>query len=404
MFFPDYVTEILTELRRRGYEAFAVGGCIRDSLLHRTPHDWDAATSALPEETQEIFSHAPFGVRVGNGLKHGTVTVYLLADPHTECEITTFRTEGAYTDHRRPDSVCFVRHAEEDLARRDFTVNAMAAAPAAQGLEAVFLDPFGGRADLERGIIRCVGEPRKRFEEDALRILRGVRFAARYGFTIESETARAMRECTPLLGWIAPERIGEELRGILPGDGCGAQITRFADIIAFLLPGCAAEEAQTLLGRTDDTDLRLALLLHTCTDSDAREMLMRYSFGADTADRTALLIREQNAPLDTHRARCRLAAAFGKSEAERYLRFRQALDPGEKEPENADALRALFMPGVCYNTATLAVGGRELIRDAGVRPGPAMGEMLAWLMDEVIDGRLPNTAQALLDAVRRRLL
>ena len=201
---PPEIGAILTKLRTAGYEAQPVGGCVRDSLLGLTPGDWDVCTSALPEEVVALFGEED---TIPTGMKHGTVTV---RSGGRVSEVTTYRTEGAYSDHRRPDSVRFVSSLAEDLRRRDFTVNAMALDASGQ-----VVDLFGGQKDLEGKRIRCVGTPEERFREDALRILRALRFAARLGFSIETETGKAMLACRELLGAVSPERVFAELRGFL---------------------------------------------------------------------------------------------------------------------------------------------------------------------------------------------
>ena len=207
---PAYVQETLQALEKAGHQAYCVGGCVRDSLLGRVPGDWDVTTSALPDETMAVFGEKA----VPTGLKHGTVTVCW---PEGKVETTTFRRDGAYTDHRHPAQVTFTASLTEDLTRRDFTVNAMAA-----DLRGTLYDPFGGRADLETGILRCVGQPERRFSEDALRILRCLRFASVLGFAIEPATGAALTDCRELLRDIAPERICEELTKLLCGPDAAA--------------------------------------------------------------------------------------------------------------------------------------------------------------------------------------
>lgn len=201
--FPDHITGLLSRLTSAGYEAYAVGGCIRDGLLGREPEDWDVTTSALPGQTMELFGDAA----VPTGLKHGTVTVRAAG---AAVEVTTFRADGKYSDHRRPDSVRFVGRVDEDLARRDFTVNAMA-----MGLDGVLIDLFDGKGDLERGLIRCVGRPERRFEEDALRMFRALRFSAKLGFGIEGGTMEALRKSSGLAAGLAAERIEAEISKML---------------------------------------------------------------------------------------------------------------------------------------------------------------------------------------------
>ena len=197
---PCGAAYVLRALRAAGHEAYVVGGCVRDSLLGRVPVDWDVTTSALPEETKAVFSGAPV---IETGIRHGTVTVLVDGEP---VEITTYRVDGPYSDGRRPDSVAFTRSLREDLARRDFTVNAMAWSP-----ETGLADPFGGADDLRGGVIRSVGDPARRFQEDALRILRALRFSAALGFSVEVKTAGALRAGRALLGKVSAERITAEL-------------------------------------------------------------------------------------------------------------------------------------------------------------------------------------------------
>ena len=395
--FPATVSAIIDRLRAHGYSAYAVGGCIRDSLLGRIPNDWDITTSSLPERTAAIFTDPPFRVRIDNGLRHGTVTVFPADDPHAQYEVTTFRCDGTYSDYRRPDSVSFVTDLKEDLARRDFTVNAMAAAPTKDG-GVEFHDPFGGERDLTAGILRCVGEPDRRFTEDALRILRGLRFAARYGFRIEADTAAAMHALAPLLVHIAPERIGTELSGFLAGKSCGALTEEFADILTRILPCCTADGADELLSRTEDTRIRLVLLCRNADESVLERELKRLAYTREIRDEILLLHRYRNAPLVTHRDLCRIADAFApcRPDSSVYFALRRVLANGDPSIDEAEAkTRALYTPGICYSTATLAVTGRDLIA-AGVAAGPALGEMLKKLTDAAIDGRVANTPEALL--------
>lgn len=403
MQFPEYVREIFEHFRRAGYATYAVGGCVRDSLLGIPPHDWDLATAALPTETERIFRERNYRVRTGNGLRHGTVTVSPPDAPQVECEITTFRTEGNYTDHRRPDAVTFVTDVRADLARRDFTMNAMAAAPGDAPGGEVFLDPFGGSADLLAKRIRCVGEPEKRFREDALRILRGIRFAARYGFDVEEKTAEAMVRESNLLSAIAPERIGEELRGILSGKDCGRQMRRFASVFSELLPGCDASSYTERADAIPDVLVRTAVLLYTVPAENVKQQLIRYGYGNASAEKIARMLREKQAPIHTHADLCALADRFG-GETERYFLFRRVIDGETAVLETAKKrCLALFRPGVCYNTATLAIHGNEL-RAIGVPDGPEIGRMLSFLTSRVIRGELPNEPQALLGAVHAEIL
>ena len=213
---------VLCALRAAGYEAYVVGGCVRDSLLGRRPGDWDVTTSALPEETKAVFSGAPV---IGTGVRHGTVAVLVGGEP---VEITTYRVDGPYSDGRRPDSVAFTRSLREDLARRDFTVNAMAWSP-----ETGLVDPFGGADDLRGKSIRCVGDPARRFQEDALRILRALRFSSSLGFSIEPETAAALRADRARLGKVSAERIAAELVKLVCGAGAPRVLREFPEAVSY---------------------------------------------------------------------------------------------------------------------------------------------------------------------------
>ena len=265
---PQHALTVVERLERYGYEAYVVGGCVRDSLMGRCPKDWDVCTNALPEEVLRVFKR--FHV-IKTGLQHGTVTVMVDKQP---VEVTTFRIDGNYTDNRHPDSVNFVSRVEEDLARRDFTINAMAYNPA-RGL----VDAFGGQEDLQARIIRCVGEPDERFNEDGLRILRALRFAARYDFGIETETAFSMHRNRHLLENVSVERIFSELKGILVGEGVLGMMQAFPDIFSVIIPELApavgfdqrnphhcydvwTHTAHAVQAAPADEVLRLALLLH----------------------------------------------------------------------------------------------------------------------------------------------
>ena len=228
---PDYVSDVINRLEDNGFSAYIVGGCVRDYLLGRETHDFDVATSALPEEMLEIFKDYK---TVDNGIKHGTVAV---VSKNRLVEVTTFRSDGTYTDSRRPDTVSFVGNIEGDLARRDFTINAMAYRES-EGI----IDLYGGQEDLKNKVIRCVGNPHKRFSEDALRIMRGMRFASVLGFRIEEETLSAMLETKGLLEKIAKERITSELKGVLLGDSIYDTLMSCREVIYELIPELRIED------------------------------------------------------------------------------------------------------------------------------------------------------------------
>ena len=277
---------LLDTLHAAGYAAYAVGGCVRDSLLGRTAHDWDLCTSALPQQVMELFGAEQC---IPTGLQHGTVTIKYGGQLY---ETTTFRTEGSYTDGRHPDAVQFVPDVREDLARRDFTINAMAYNEA-EGL----VDPFGGQKDLQDGLLRAVGEPQQRFTEDALRILRLYRFAARFGFALDAATARAARQLAPHLDCISAERIQEELAKLLTAPQPGAYLE--PAVLAVVLPEltpAALDAAKPVLDACPagekNLPVRWAALLGALGETDTRRVLKRLRCSNACIEETAVLVRE----------------------------------------------------------------------------------------------------------------
>ena len=277
---------LLDALHTAGYAAYAVGGCVRDSLLGRTAHDWDLCTSALPQQVMELFGTEQC---IPTGLQHGTVTIKYGGQLY---ETTTFRTEGSYTDGRHPDEVRFVPDVREDLARRDFTINAMAY-NAAEGL----VDPFGGQKDLQNGLLRAVGEPQQRFTEDALRILRLYRFAARFGFALDAATARAARQLAPHLDCISAERIQEELAKLLAAPQPGAYLE--PAVLAVVLPELTPESLTAAKPVVDacpageeNLPVRWAALLGALGEADTRRVLKRLRCSNTCIEETAVLVRE----------------------------------------------------------------------------------------------------------------
>ena len=277
---------LLDTLHAAGYAAYAVGGCVRDSLLGRTAHDWDLCTSALPQQVMELFGTEQC---IPTGLQHGTVTIKYGGQLY---ETTTFRTEGSYTDGRHPDAVQFVPDVREDLARRDFTINAMAYNEA-EGL----VDPFGGQKDLQNGMLRAVGEPQQRFTEDALRILRLYRFAARFGFALDAATARAARQLAPHLDCISAERIQEELAKLLAAPQPGAYLE--PAVLAVVLPELTPESLTAATPVVDacpageeNLPVRWAALLGALGETDTRRVLKRLRCSNACIEETAVLVRE----------------------------------------------------------------------------------------------------------------
>ena len=387
---------LLTRLHAAGYAAYAVGGCVRDSLLGQTPHDWDLCTSATPEQVLELFGEAHC---IPTGLQHGTVTVKHGGELY---EITTFRTEGAYSDGRHPDRVAFVPDVKEDLARRDFTINAMA-----YNAEEGLIDPFGGQNDLAVGMVRAVGEPERRFEEDALRILRLYRFAARFRFAIDPATGQAARALCRHLDCVSEERIAEELSRLLAAPAPGAYLE--AEVLAVIYPELDAAELpesrrilDALEPGMEHVPVRLAALLCPLGEAGARAALRRLKCSNALTGTVATLVRE---------------AAAGMPGAALTLTARRFLSRYDlatitdltalcsaQHPEQAEAFAALQQEAArlvetnaCCRINQLAVNGRDLM-DAGVQPGPGLRRVLDALLEQVLTGQLPNEKAALLDA------
>lgn len=389
--FPHYVSAIIGALKNAGFLAYAVGGCIRDSLLGIEPNDWDITTSALPDEVIGALSARGFDVRAGAGLKHGTVTVIVREDGGVfACEVTTFRRDGEYTDQRRPDSVEFVTAVEEDLSRRDFTINAMAS----DGGETV--DPFGGRADLRDRLIRSVGDARTRFSEDALRILRGLRFAARFGFAIEADTAAAMRELCATVRAVSRERIASELAGILSAAYATEVLREFGDVIGGALGLDVTAENAGLIGESSDTAVRFALYFGEESPALARSLKM----SAEFIRRADSLIAA--AEMDVPRERAdvmRLMRGYPK-DYEIMLEY-AGIARGERElfARIARTAEEIVRSGDCYTLSALAVGGREMIA-VGFR-GRAIGDALEHLLELVCRGSVANDADELIAAAEK---
>jgi len=437
MFLPDYVTACLNKLEAAGFAAYAVGGCVRDMYLGRQPHDYDLCTSALPEQTEAVFRDSRL---VLAGKKHGTIAVVTGNDV---VEITTFRTEGEYKDNRHPDWVAYVGNIEQDLARRDFTVNAMAWSPL-RG----FADPFGGREDLERGILRAVGDPYARFREDSLRILRGVRFAVRYGLHVAEETEKAMFSLTPLMENLARERVFAELCALLPAVRA-EDLQRFAPVIFAVIPElapamgfdqCSPHHAYDLYthiskvveNTPNDLTLRWAALLHDTgkittftTDETGRGHFYGHAgAGAEIADsvlrrlkaptalreEVTLLIRQHMTKLEPDKRLLRRSLSKLGMDTLRKLLLLQEADMGSKgtgEPQEMEQFPVLHSllseieaEKACLSLKDLAVNGSDLMK-LGFS-GREIGLQLNALLEKVLEEELPNEKEILLQAVKKQ--
>lgn len=435
---PEGVKAILTRLEDAGYEAWCVGGAVRDLLLGREPGDWDVTTNALPETVMTLFApHA-----LPTGLQHGTVTV----GGGNGVEVTTYRRDGAYLDNRHPDHVEFTGSLEEDLSRRDFTVNAMAL-----DLRGRLMDPFGGREDLAAGVLRAVGEPEERFQEDALRIMRGLRFASRLGFAIEEKTGGAIRRCAPLLRHIAPERLYVELTGLLCGERAAEVLLAYPDVLGVFLPEilpCVGFDQHSRYHCYDVWEhtvraveavrpqpvLRYAMLFHDLGKPDtfslgedgrghfyghwrssvekAAAVMDRLRFDHQSR-RTILTLVERHdceLPLSERSVRRNLAR-YGEETLRLLLEVKRA-DNLAQAPAYRDRQRQIdqwemllnlvLASGECFSLRQLAVKGTDLT--AIGLSGPAVGQTLRELLDRVIDEKLPNDRALLLTYVKEKLL
>ena len=390
--------ELLDTLHRAGYAAYVVGGCVRDSLLGLTPHDWDLCTSALPQQVMELFGAQRC---IPTGLQHGTVTVKQSGALY---EITTFRTEGTYTDGRHPDEVHFVPDVREDLARRDLTINAMAYNEK-EGL----VDPFGGQADLQSGIVRAVGVPRQRFTEDALRILRLYRFAARFGFAIDPPTAQAAQELCAHLDCVSVERIEEELAKLLSAPAPAAYLDE--KILSVVLPELSSEALAAAKPVVDacpagaeNLPVRLAALLLSLGEDGIRRTLKRLRCSNALMEEAAVLVREAvpGVPVSLNIYARRLLGRYNLCTVQRIAALGTALQP-ERAADFAalsELAEQLDADGICCRVSQLAVNGRDLMA-AGVPAGPGIRKVLEALLDGVIREEYPNERQALLAAVQQ---
>ncbi len=434
MYIPSAVRDILNTLTQAGHSAYMVGGCVRDFLIDRRSHDWDMTTSARPDEMLRIFAGKKV---IPTGIRHGTVTV--LADD-IPVEVTTYRVDGGYEDHRHPSQVSFTRSLTDDLARRDFTMNAMAYHP-----EEGLIDPFGGQADLRARLIRCVGDPDTRFREDALRIIRALRFSSMLGCSIEFRTQTALRRGAPLLKTISPERLYREWQSLLCGDGVEPVFLDYADVLAVLLPEIAAmrtcpqqhpchmydvytHTVKSLSAAPADLLTRLSLLFHdagkpSCrtrgTDgwdhfyghaaqsaSIANQWLQAMRADRATVDTVTRLVSLHDADLPATRpAIRRWLGRLGADNCRRWLDIRradiEALAP-EVRPGKMVALKELSSlfdevcrEQECFSRRHLAINGRDLMA-AGIPPGKDMGQLLTQMLEAVMDERLPNEREALL--------
>lgn len=431
----DY-RDVLMKLEEAGYEAYLVGGCVRDSIIGRKVNDMDITTSALPEEVERVFGRENI---IPTGIKHGTVTVY------REYEVTTYRIDGEYKDSRRPESVSFTRSLEEDLARRDFTVNAIA-----MDRYGRIKDPFGGCEDIERRLIRCVGDPEKRFSEDALRILRAVRFASQLGFQIEEKTAEAVHKMRDSLRNISHERVRDELDKLICGRNCVNVLLDFSDVITAVIPEfspCIGFDQRSPYHRytvwehiiramdsapAENLTLRRALFFHdiskpACATFDStgrghfkghdkagaeltREIMKRLRWDSRSVDTAVTLIANHSYKLKTKADVRRMMSAIGDELFFLLMEMKKCDNLGKNAfvaEENVffDSLIAegkrIAEADECRSIRGLAVSGRDIM-SAGLS-GEEVGKALEELLELVITEALPNDREALMEHIRRKI-
>lgn len=429
---PFQICEILERLESAGYPAFVVGGCVRDHLMGLAPHDFDVTTSATPSETERVFADCRV---IETGVRHGTVTVLYKG---VSTEITTFRVDGDYSDGRHPDSVSFSRDITDDLSRRDFTMNGIAYNP-----ERGFVDPFGGGSDIRAGLIRCIGDPDKRFGEDALRVVRALRFSATLGFPIDERTALAMDAHKNDLRKVSAERVFTELKRLLCGRDIKRVLLEFPAIFAVMLPPLevmigyeqgSKYHSSTLYEHTaraveaapPTVEMRLAMLLHDigkprCRTTDESGECHYYGHAAVSADmageqlralkcdnalreRVVRIVRYHDIPVDTSRRYIRRQLAKHGTEvfadimnahiADDSAKTEQCLERLPKIREVMALAEEIASETPCLSVKTLAISGNDLVDI--VPPSPMMGEILSRLLAEVVDEELPNEKEALL--------
>ena len=434
MFLPENVCICIRALEQAGFSAYAVGGCVRDALLGLTPHDYDLCTNALPEETARVFEAYSL---VRSGEKHGTIGVVMDGEV---MEITTFRTEGGYQDSRHPDWVKFVSGLNEDLSRRDFTVNAMAYNP-----KTGYIDPFGGQEDLKNKILRTVGDPTARFTEDSLRILRGIRFAVRFGLTPEAKTEKAMTALSHRMDRLAKERVFDELCKLLPAV-TAPELQRFAPVLTAVIPELKpavgflqhtphhaydvfSHTSLVVEGVGDDLALRWAALLHdagkpnsfTMDENGQGHFKGHAHFSAEIADtvlrrlkaptalreEVVLLIKQHMTPLEPDkRILRRRLGQYGLETVQKMLTLQKAdfagkgvKDSDPQFPQVEALLEEILAEEACFSLKDLAINGQDLI-GLGFEPGPNMGSCLSKLLEQVQDEKIPNEKEALLNAAK----
>ena len=442
---PRGASDVMTVLALDGFDSYVVGGCVRDSLLGLEPHDWDICTNATPVEVLETFARRNIKT-IETGIKHGTVTV-CLGDAGEQYEVTTFRIDGEYSDSRHPDSVSFTPSLREDLARRDFTVNAMAYNEV-DGL----IDPFGGEKSLRDNEISCVGNPADRFQEDALRVMRALRFASTYGFSIQEGTAKAIHQFAPRLSNIAAERVQSELNKLLLGGGVLQVLLDYSDVMAVIIPELAPcigfdqknryheytiydHIVHAVANYTgDDLSVKVALLLHDigkpqCYTEDERGghfhghgvpshdladiVTKRLRYDNKTRDEVLTLVLYHDSVIEpTYNVVRRWLNKIGETNFRKLLQVRMAdIKAHAKDTQASRIERCLALHDIldeviaqeqCFSMKDLAIRGKDVM-SFGVPEGKLVGDTLRHILDTVINGEIPNEIEPQMQAVQQYL-
>ena len=389
---PDYVTTLMQKLHANGYECFVVGGAIRSLLLNMPVNDYDLTTNALPEETKRIFQNYH---TIDTGLQHGTVTV---VSNHIPVEITTYRKDAEYKDHRHPDEVIFTTTIKDDCARRDFTINAFCYCE-----ETGILDFFNGKQDLENKIIRCIGDPSKRFEEDALRILRAIRFASQLNFSIEDATSEAIFTKKDTLSYVSIERIQEEFMKFLAGPGFLELFYPYRKVFSTFLKELddVKQEWDTLLQQLALTPqnayIRLAILLSCPAFQDPKTVLKQFKYSNKEINMVMQMINNKKTPISS-KVEIRYLLNTLTIPFETYLLYRQAFD--QKSYSNSlNIYNTILSSQDCYTLSQLALNGKDMV-SLGYT-GKEISKNLHFLLNAVIEEKVENTKEELISYLKK---
>lgn len=389
---PFPVLHSLFMLNEAGYEAYVVGGSVRDALMGAKASDWDITTSAMPDETLAVFREYR---TIETGIKHGTVTVII---DDTPLEITTYRVDGNYSDGRHPDTVAFSRSLTEDLKRRDFTVNAMAYHP-----EIGLIDPFGGHQDLEKRIVRCVGNPKERFSEDALRIVRCLRFSSTLGFTIHPETANEIHRLGHTLTYVSAERNAVEFCKLLCGKNVDNILSNYADALSYILPNVDFAQTSARISAVRSTvAARLAALLFNRSAETVRKACRRLCLSNHIAKDVTTIVEYRQMPIvPTRSGVLHTLHALGPQLTNTLLHLKTILDDIDCAEFEAERNRLIADNDLCYRLQDLAVTGTDLI-ESGIPRGVDIGLTLNRLLCAVMDGDCPNEKEKLLELATKK--